>query len=567
MTTRQSTESGSFLIRVVSFVAVVAVLGAPGVAVGAVATAPPVDTSAPTIGGVLRQGQMVTVSSGWGGDGEIDYAYQWQRCDASGASCAPIGTATAQSYVLAAADVGATLRVVVIATNAGGATSATSAPTAVVRAPPAAPTISAPPSLNGAAVVGSTLRVQSGTWDGDTPIAYAYQWQRCALSSACQNIAGATDSAYKMAAADSGKQLRAQVTATNDVSANSAASGLSDIVTGGPNAPSNTRLTTIAGITQVGQTLTASSGTWSGPPPFTFVYQWQRCIANGSGCESIPAATDRTYTLVAADSGKQLAVLVTALIAGGAGRARSSVSAIVTGGDTAPVNTTLPALAGTAEVGQTLSVTTGSWVGAPPLADAYQWQRCPQAGACESIAAATGPTYKPGPADRGATIRAIVTASNTLGSTSATSRRSAAVVAAGSLGSVVLGDGLTSVPVSSLVAPDRLTLARVQFSPTVLHSHARFTVRLRVGDLRGKVVRGALVEVRGIPAEAIAASASERSTSEDGWVSFVLRPTAKLELRAGSFALFVRIRKPGEPLLTGISNQQLAEVPLGRPNP
>ena len=49
-------------------------------------------------------------------------------------SCAPIGGATQPSYVLAAGDVGKSIRVVVTATNAAGSADATSAATAVVSA-------------------------------------------------------------------------------------------------------------------------------------------------------------------------------------------------------------------------------------------------------------------------------------------------------------------------------------------------------------------------------------------------------------------------------------------------
>src|SRR5207237_71146 len=63
------------------------------------------------------------------------FAYQWNRCDSSGANCAPIAGATANSYVLAEPDVGSTIRSAVTATNqCGAATTAVSNATAVVQA-------------------------------------------------------------------------------------------------------------------------------------------------------------------------------------------------------------------------------------------------------------------------------------------------------------------------------------------------------------------------------------------------------------------------------------------------
>jgi hypothetical protein len=67
----------------------------------------------------------------WAGS-PTTFAYQWQRCDAAGAACASIPGATRQTYVVADADLGSTLRVTVAARNAAGSATATSAPTGVV---------------------------------------------------------------------------------------------------------------------------------------------------------------------------------------------------------------------------------------------------------------------------------------------------------------------------------------------------------------------------------------------------------------------------------------------------
>lgn len=69
----------------------------------------------------------------WTGN-PTSYAYAWSRCNQNGNSCSKISGATAKTYTLTKQDVGDTLRVTVTATNAGGSTKATSAPTALVRA-------------------------------------------------------------------------------------------------------------------------------------------------------------------------------------------------------------------------------------------------------------------------------------------------------------------------------------------------------------------------------------------------------------------------------------------------
>jgi len=552
------------IVRLTTAAVVAAAATTVATAAAAVLVSPPVNTSPPGIDGVLRAGQVVNASSAWSGSGEIDFAYQWQRCDASGAACVTIGGASAQSYVLTSADVDATIRVVVTATNAGGSTSATSSATAVVRAAPAGPTVLAPPGLSGAAAVGSTLTAQNGSWSGDAPISYAYRWQRCPIGgTVCADIANAVGATYVPSAADSGQQLRVVVIATNDVTSNSATSALTDIVIGGAAAPGNTTAPAIAGVPQVGQTLSASSGVWSGTPPFTFYYQWLRCTAGG--CVNLAGATDRTYTVTSADSGRRLAVSVTAVIAAGAGRARSSLTDVATGA-TAPVNFALPTLAGRAEVGQTLSVSPGAWAGLTPLSFTYQWQLCTRPTGCTNIASATGAAYQPGPSDRGGGLRAVVTASNSLGSASATSQESAAVAAPGSLESVVLGDGRISVPASILIAPDRLILVGVVFEPSVIRSHASFTVRLRVGDLAGRIVRGARIGLRVVPEDA-AGRVSAKRTDLNGWAVFAFRPSSGFVLRAGSLALFVQLDLPGTSGPAGISNRALVPVPVASPRP
>ena len=110
---------------------------------GGAAASDPANTAPPTIAGTAREGQTLTADPGtWTGTQPITYAYEWQRCTATGASCAAISGATAKTYVLTTADAGATLRVKVTATDSTGATSATSVPTAVV--PRAAPATGCP---------------------------------------------------------------------------------------------------------------------------------------------------------------------------------------------------------------------------------------------------------------------------------------------------------------------------------------------------------------------------------------------------------------------------------------
>jgi hypothetical protein len=114
----------------------------------AVAQYAPDNTAPPAVTGEARQGQTLTTSNGsWTSDSAVTYAYAWQRCDANGTGCANIAGATANRYVLQAADVGKRLRSRVTATNASGSAVAFSALTAVVVAPGAEGQIRLPNGL------------------------------------------------------------------------------------------------------------------------------------------------------------------------------------------------------------------------------------------------------------------------------------------------------------------------------------------------------------------------------------------------------------------------------------
>jgi RHS repeat-associated protein len=98
----------------------------------------------------------------------------------------------------------------------------------------------------------------------------------------------------------------------------------------------------------------------------------------------------------------------------------------------APTNSTAPTISGTAQDGQALEATAGSWEGTAPLAYAYRWQSCDVLGmSCLDLAGATHDEYTPGPGDVGTSLHVVVTAINSAGSASSSSPVTAPVVAAG----------------------------------------------------------------------------------------------------------------------------------------
>lgn len=76
---------------------------------------------------------------------------------------------------------------------------------------------------------------------------------------------------------------------------------------GEPQAPPvNTVAPVASGVGIVSQTLSVTTGTWTGNPAPSFTYQWQR------GGVDIGGATNNTYLLVAADAGQSIRAVVTA---------------------------------------------------------------------------------------------------------------------------------------------------------------------------------------------------------------------------------------------------------------
>jgi len=169
----------------------------------------------------------------------------------------------------------------------------------------------------------------------------------------------------------------------------------------------------------VGTVYTVSNGTWTNAP--TFTYRWY----NASGF--IAGQITNTYTTVAGDRGGSIYAIVTATSGAFIGVASSNYVAIPPVVASAPVNTSLPSIAGTAQAGQTLIGADGTYSGAPTPTLSRQWNR---GGA--AISGATGTSYLLSAGDVGSTITFVVTATNLAGSVSATSAPTAAVIAAGS---------------------------------------------------------------------------------------------------------------------------------------
>ena len=272
-------------------------------------------TGNPTISGTEQVGE--TLSSDTSGISDLNglsnatFSYQWIRN--GGTSDADISGATGQTYTLATADAGKTLKVRVSFTDDDGhAETLSSAATGEVQQP-ANVSATGLPTITGTPQVGETLTADTsgiGDANGLTGVQYAYQWVRNDGTSDT-DISGATGQTYTLATADAGKTVKVRVSFTDD---DGHTETLTSAATGEVQQPTNvsaTGLPTITGTPQVGETLTADTsgiGDANGLTGVQYAYQWVR--NDGTSDTDISGATGQTYALAAADAGKTVKVRV-----------------------------------------------------------------------------------------------------------------------------------------------------------------------------------------------------------------------------------------------------------------
>jgi hypothetical protein len=193
---------------------------------------------------------------------------------------------------------------------------------------------------------------------------------------------------------------------------------------------------TVSGAAQVGKVLTATDAQWNQDgfklPPTEKV--WDRCgSAELSSCVAIQDgsgayASGTTYRLTTADLGFVIrryngyrSMYPSALY-----QVWSAPTATVTVDPATvgkPVNAVLPTISGTTRVRRKLTAGTGTWTGAQPITFKYRWKNCSSTGkSCKSIPRATKASFTPSAKYIDRRLRVDVTATNSAGTTSATSR-------------------------------------------------------------------------------------------------------------------------------------------------
>ena len=104
--------------------------------------------------------------------------------------------------------------------------------------------------------------------------------------------------------------MRVLLTASNSAGSGQATSAATAVVVAA--GPANTSLPVLSGTAKDGQTLSSTTGVWSGTAPLAYVRQWRRCDSTGATCVDVAGATAATYAVAAADIGKTLRVVATA---------------------------------------------------------------------------------------------------------------------------------------------------------------------------------------------------------------------------------------------------------------
>jgi hypothetical protein len=178
---------------------------------------------------------------------------------------------------------------------------------------------------------------------------------------------------------------------------------------------------------RVGNTLLATPGDWTPQGNVTPTYQWLRCSDSSvESCDDIDGATNPfAYQVADQDRGERLRIRLTVTRDGETDTDYSGSTDPV---PEAPSNTVPPTISGDAREGRVLTASPGDWRGTPPPTLDLVWERCVgddctpvQAGSVE---------YMLSDADVGRTVRVAVTATNSEGSSTATSPRTERVARA-----------------------------------------------------------------------------------------------------------------------------------------
>ena len=299
----------------------------------------------PVISGITLTGATLTTTNGtWNGTAANTYTYQWTNNGVN------ISGATSNSYVISGGDFGAMISVVVTATNP--VTSASAAAIAV------GPIVAAPTVILSNALVAKSASV--GFTIGTLSISGGSGSYSYALTSNPGSLFAISGSNLNVAAALTGGTVTISVQATG----------------GSPSPVTQNFTITVAALSLSASTIRADAAIGATVGTFS--------VSNGIGSYSY-VLTDPSGKFVISGSNLNVATALTAgsypisvTASGGTPTpVFDSFMLTVTVVAVLPVNTVLPVISGTTQVGSTLTTSNGTWTGTLPIAYSYQWQRNP----------------------------------------------------------------------------------------------------------------------------------------------------------------------------------------------
>jgi hypothetical protein len=301
-------------------------------------------------------------------------------------------------------------------------------------------------------------------------------------------------------------------------------------VSGFPSPPTNSAVPVLTGTARTGQSLSATTGSWTGSPT-SYSYQWQRSLTSGGSLVDIAAATSNTYVVSESDVGYFITASVSAT--NGIGTSSAALSSATTAVvDIAPTNTAIPVVTGTARTGETLTASKGSWSSAPASSTtfAYQWKRANAVGGTyNNITSATDRTYELTDADIDKFIKVSVIATNSIGASLTSSSGATSVV-------VDLNDSVvptTSTPVATATG----------FSFSILNYLSSYTYALTT--TKGTVSRVTDdVTVTGL-------TSGESATVTIAVTRSLYRPASKTVTGSATAALTIVIQAPATTVAQG----------------
>ena len=442
-------------------------------------------TGGPGIDGSLRAGETLTASTSGiadedGMSGAV-FSYQWIRHDLATATDTDIESATGSTYPVTTADEGKGLKVRVTFTDDAGNEESLTSYAVIVSRPLVVPDeevantpATGAPGIDGSPVVGQSLTATTsdiGDADGLTNATFSYQWLAADAA-----IEGATASTYTVAAGDVGKALKVRVTFTDDA-------GHEESVTSAATAAVQQPLT--ADIHDAPESHDGSASftfelRFSETPREDFSYvtlrdhayavtggtvanvrrlepgknvRWEITVQPSGDADvtlSLPVTTDcASLGAVCTGDGRMLSAEVELTVSGPGSQQSSQENSAATGA---------PTISGTAQVGNTLTVSTSGIADADGLSSAtfsYQWV----AGESD-ISGATGSSYTLTSSEQGKTIKVRVTFTDDAGN----------------------GESLTSAATATVAAAPSPLTATAHSAPASHDGSNSFTFELRFSE-------------------------------------------------------------------------------------